>query len=53
MRKWNSERGATAVEYGIFVAFIAAVVIVGVAALGIGTQGLFTPVATFFSTFSP
>jgi pilus assembly protein Flp/PilA len=53
VKKWNSERGATAVEYGIFVAFIAAVVIVGVTALGISTQGLFTPVTTFFATFSP
>lgn len=53
MKKWNWERGATAVEYGIFVAFIAAVVIVGVTALGISTKGLFTPVTTFFATFSP
>lgn len=53
MRKWNWERGATAVEYGIFVAFIAAVVITGVTALGITTKGLFTPVTDFFSTFTP
>ncbi|MCA0294285.1 MAG: Flp family type IVb pilin [Actinobacteria bacterium] len=53
MRKWNSERGATAVEYGLFVAFVAAVIIVSVSALGAGTTGLFTPVTTFFSTFMP
>lgn len=51
MRKWDWERGATAVEYGLFVAFIAAVVIFGVAALGISTKGLFTPVTDFFATF--
>ena len=50
---WERERGATAVEYGIFVAFIAAVVIVGVTALGISTKGLFTPVTDFFTTFHP
>lgn len=46
----EKERGATAVEYGIFVAFIAAVIITGVAALGQSTIKLFDPVATFFST---
>lgn len=46
MSKWNWERGATAVEYGLFVAFIAAVVITAVAALGLGTQGLFATVPT-------
>lgn len=51
MNTWNWERGATAVEYGIFVAFIAAVVISGVAALGIGTQGLFSTVPS--SIFHP
>ncbi len=38
------ERGATAVEYGLFVALIAAVIIVGVTALGQSTIGLFQPV---------
>lgn len=52
MRKWNwdRERGATAVEYGIMVAFIAAVVISGVTTLGITTAGLFTPVTDMFSS---
>lgn len=49
----NKERGATAVEYGIFVALIAAVVLTAVAALGTATVGLFQPVADFFTTFSP
>jgi Flp pilus assembly pilin Flp len=53
MRKWDWERGATAVEYGLFVAFIAAAVILGVTALGIGTKGLFTPVTDFLANFHP
>jgi pilus assembly protein Flp/PilA len=44
------ERGATAVEYGLFVALIAAVIIVGVAALGQGTIGLFQPASDFFAS---
>ena len=50
---WEQERGATAVEYGIFVAFIATVIIAGVTALGTGTIGLFQPVADFFANFHP
>ncbi|PKQ22844.1 MAG: Flp family type IVb pilin [Actinobacteria bacterium HGW-Actinobacteria-5] len=50
---WERERGATAVEYGIFVAFIATVIIAGVTALGTSTLGLFKPVVDFFSTFHP
>ena len=46
----NLERGATAVEYGLFVALVAAVVIFGVAALGQGTLGLFDPTAQFLET---
>lgn len=37
-------------EYGLFVAFIAAVVVTGVTALGISTQGMFTPVGDFFAS---
>ena len=44
------ERGATAVEYGLFVALIAAVIVVGVTALGQGTIGLFQPVSNFFAS---
>lgn len=42
------ERGATAVEYGLFVALVAAVIVVGVQALGQSTIGLFQPVSNFF-----
>jgi pilus assembly protein Flp/PilA len=43
------ERGATAVEYGLFVALVAAVIVVGVTALGQSTIGLFQPVSNFFA----
>jgi len=45
----NPERGATAVEYGLFVALVAAVIITGVFALGQNTLGLFDPVVTYFA----
>ena len=41
-----SERGATAVEYGLMVALIAIVIIVAVALLGGNLSGLFNQVAT-------
>jgi len=44
------ERGATAVEYGVFVALIAAVIVVSVTLLGQGTIQLFTPVSNFFAS---
>ena len=44
------ERGATAVEYGVFVALIAAVIVVTVTFLGQGTIQLFTPVSNFFAS---
>jgi pilus assembly protein Flp/PilA len=44
------ERGATAIEYGLFVALVATVIIVGVAALGQSTLGLFQPVTNFFAS---
>ena len=40
----GDERGATAVEYALMVAFIAAVVIVSVAALGLATDHAFSSV---------
>jgi pilus assembly protein Flp/PilA len=46
------ERGATAVEYGLFVALVAAVIVVAVTALGQSTIGLFEPVATFFANLA-
>jgi pilus assembly protein Flp/PilA len=42
----SRERGATAVEYGLMVALIAAVVIAGVTLLGNNTQSTFDGVGT-------
>src|SRR6476661_1540503 len=44
-RTATSERGATAVEYGLMVALIAIVIIVAVALLGGNLSGLFNQVA--------
>lgn len=44
MRKHTSESGATAVEYGIMVALIAAVIIGVVTTLGQNLSGLFVTV---------
>lgn len=41
----TSERGATAVEYGLMVALIAAVIIIAVTAIGTNLDALFTNVA--------
>jgi pilus assembly protein Flp/PilA len=40
----SKDRGATAVEYGLLVGLIAAVIIVAVTALGTRLNGLFTTV---------
>ena len=40
--RWTDEHGASAVEYGLFLAFIAAVIIATVATLGLGVANLFT-----------
>jgi|BarGraNGADG00212_1021973.scaffolds.fasta_scaffold118756_2 pilus assembly protein Flp/PilA len=42
----RSDRGATAVEYGLMVALIAVVIIVAVATLGTNLSGIFNTVAT-------
>jgi pilus assembly protein Flp/PilA len=42
----NDESGASAVEYGLIVALIAAVVVVGVTTLGTKTNGVFSSIAT-------
>jgi pilus assembly protein Flp/PilA len=39
--RFESEKGATMVEYGLMVALIAIIVAVGAAALGIGIDALF------------
>lgn len=42
----RSDRGATAVEYGLMVALIAIVIIIAVTLLGTNLRGLFNDVAT-------
>lgn len=53
LRQWCSltrnDRGATAVEYGLMVGLIAAVIIVGVTAFGIAVNGLFVIPAGVFN----
>lgn len=44
LRRMESEKGATAVEYGIMVALIAAVIILVVQALGLEVQAAFQAV---------
>ena len=46
LQQLRSEKGATAVEYGLMVALIAIVIIVAVALLGTNLSGLFDTVAT-------
>lgn len=43
-RLQREEKGATAVEYGLMVALIAAAIVVTVTALGVKLNGLFTTV---------
>jgi pilus assembly protein Flp/PilA len=45
----DDERGVTAVEYGLMVAFIAGAIILGAGALGTGLNGLFQSAADFVS----
>ena len=46
LQQLRSEKGATAVEYGLMVALIAIVIIVAVGALGGNLTGLFNKVAS-------
>jgi len=46
LQQLRSEKGATAVEYGLMVALIAIVIIVAVALLGTNLSSLFNKVAT-------
>lgn len=43
----GDERGVTAVEYGLMVAFIAGAIIVGAQALGTNLNGLFQSAANY------
>ena len=46
LREHMSERGATAVEYGLLVGLIAVVIAVAVVGLGTGLKGLFSTTST-------
>ena len=46
LQQLRSEKGATAVEYGLMVALIAIVIIVAVALLGTNLSSLFNKVAS-------
>ena len=48
----DNERGVTAVEYGLMVAFIAGAIIGGAQALGGGLSGLFQNAADYIGTIS-
>ena len=52
VRPWSDERGATAVEYGVMVALIAAVIVGVVAILGTEIQEAFCAVANKVSSGS-
>ncbi len=43
---WKDEDGATMVEYGLLVAFIALVALVGVTALGNSLNSMFSAIAS-------
>ncbi|WP_144721045.1 Flp family type IVb pilin [Agrococcus jejuensis] len=49
----SSDRGATAVEYGLLVGLIAAVIIIAVAALGTQLTGLFESVTAVLPGGTP
>jgi pilus assembly protein Flp/PilA len=46
MRFMNDEEGATAIEYGLLAALIAAVIVGAVTAVGTSLQGTFNSIAT-------
>ena len=49
----NEQRGATAVEYGLLVALLAAVIVFGVLSFGGGITDLFTKTNESLSSVSP
>lgn len=52
MRFWNDEEGATAIEYGLLAALIAAVIVGAVTAVGTSLSGTFQTIATSVATGS-
>ena len=54
MSRWlKDQRGATAIEYALIASLISIVVVVGAAAVGTGTNGLYTRVQDAFNTYLP
>lgn len=47
---WNNEEGATAVEYGLMVALIAAVIIAAVTLIGTNLNAVFNFIANALTT---
>ena len=46
----RDEQGATAIEYGLLVALISLVIVVGAAAVGTNLNALFTKISTCLAT---
>lgn len=46
----NSERGATATEYGLLISFIALAIVLGVTAFGTALDGVFSDFGTWVTT---
>ncbi len=46
----RNEQGATAIEYGLLVALISLVIVVGAAAVGTNLNALFTKISTCLAT---
>lgn len=42
----ESERGVTAIEYGLIASLVALAIIIGITALGVNLNALFTDIAT-------
>ena len=53
LQSLRSERGATAVEYGLMVALIAVVIVVAVTALGSRLNGMFDGVSKSLPSTAP
>ena len=48
-RLWRNTRGATAIEYGLLIALVAIVIVVGVQNLGSAVRNSYTNTANGFS----
>jgi pilus assembly protein Flp/PilA len=52
-QRLRSERGATAVEYGLIVALVAVVIIAGITLLGANLNTLFNTIGTKIGNITP